>query len=125
MGDNFLKRQAQNFKKGRELATGEMSQPMLFSRPEIVTTTYSAVPAEQCQLQSGEVLSAIASDDGSQVMLARGHKSIGRIEGDGAKSLLGALGDRATGGIAQVQITEVSSLSGVGKAVIVSEGLAK
>jgi hypothetical protein len=120
MGDNFLKRQAQNFKKGRELATGDMSQPTLLSRPEIVTTTYSAVPGAQCQLQSGEVLTAFASDDGSQVALARGHKNVGRIEGDGAKSLLGALSERATGGITQVQITEVSGLSGIGKAVIVT-----
>src|SRR5688500_13317131 len=74
MGDNFLKRQAQNFKKGRELATGEMNQPTLFSRPEIITTTYSAVPVEQCQLQTGEVLTAFASEDGNQVTLARGHR---------------------------------------------------
>lgn len=119
MGDNFLKRQAQNFKKGRELATGEMSQPTLFARPEIVTTTYSAVPGEQCQLQSGEILTALASDDGNQVTLARGHTNIGRIEGDGATSLLGALSERGTGGITQIQITEVSGLSGIGKAVIV------
>jgi hypothetical protein len=125
MGDNFLKQQTQNFKKGRELATGEMNQPPLFSRPEIVTTTYSAVPAKQCQLRSGEVLTALATEDGNEVTLTRGHRSIGRIEGDGAKSLLAALGDRVTGGIAQVQITEVSGLSGVGKAVIVNEGSAK
>jgi hypothetical protein len=121
MGDNFLKRQAQNFKKGRELASDEISQPTLFSRPEIVTTTYSAVPAEQCQLQSGEVLTAFASEDGSQVTLARGHKIVGCVVGDGAKSLLGALGERSAGGIARVQITEVSGLSGIGKAVIVRD----
>lgn len=119
MGDNFLKRQAQNFKKGRELATGEMSQPTLFSRPEVVTTTFSAVPSDKCQLQSGEVLTAYASEDRSQVTLTRGHMTVGRIEGDGATSLLGALSEQAAGGIAQVQITEVSDLSGMGKAVIV------
>jgi hypothetical protein len=119
MGDNFLKRQAQNFKKGRETAADEISQATLFPRPEIVTTIYSAVPQEQCQLESGEVLTAIASDDGSQVTLARGHQNIGRIEGDSAKSLLAALSERAMGGIAKVQITEVSGLSGIGKAMIV------
>jgi len=121
MGDNFLKRQAENFKKGRDLAIDDLSQPTLWNRPEFVQTIFTAVPGKECQLRSGEVLTVYASEDGNTATLARGHRSVGHIGEDGAKLLLGALSEKGSGGIAQVQVTEVSGLSGFGKAVIVED----
>ena len=118
MGDNFLKRQVRNFKKGRDLATAEMSLPTLFDRPEVVSTVYTASPAANCQFDGGETLLAVAAEDGQSAVLARGFKNVGRIDGDAAKSLLSALCEPGSGGVVQVRITEVSGLSGVAKAVI-------
>lgn len=121
MGDNFLKRQARNFKKGRDLATAELNEPTLYDRPEVINTVYTAIPGQECQFTNGETLFVVASEDGQSAILARGHKSIGRIEGDGAKALLAALNETGAAGMAQVKITEVSGLSGIGKAVIVKD----
>ena len=119
MGDNFLKRQARNFKKGRELATAKLNEPTLFTRPEVLNTVYTASPGDDCKFDSGETLFVIASEDGQRAVLARGHKTVGCIEGDGAKSLLAALNRPGDAGAAQVRITEVSGLSGIAKAVVV------
>ncbi len=121
MGDNFLKRQTNNFKKGRDLATAELSKPTLFARPEVMNTVYSAVPNDGCAFQVAERLIAIVSENGEKAVLARGHQAVGCIEGDGAQALLAALGERGTAGMAKVEITEVSALSKVGKAIIVNE----
>ncbi|MBI3468895.1 MAG: hypothetical protein HY000_38310 [Planctomycetes bacterium] len=121
MGDNFLKRQVRNFQKGRDLATAEMSEPTLFTRPEVVNTVYTARPGENCQFSNGEILFVVASENGRSAVLARGHQSVGQIEGDGAKALLAALNDTGAAGVAQVRITEVSGLSGVAKAVIAKD----
>lgn len=121
MGDNFLKRQTENFKKGRDLAIDELSRPTLWNQPEFVQTIFTAFPGENCQLESGEILTVYPSDDGATATLARGHRSVGHIGGDGGKSLLGALNQTGTGGMAQIKVTEVSGLSGVGKAVIVKD----
>jgi hypothetical protein len=118
MGDNFLKRQVRNFKKGRDLATAELSLPTLFDRPEVVSTVYTASPAQNCQFDSGEVLLAVAAEDGHSAILARGYKSVGCIEGDAAKSLLSALREPGSAGAVQIRITEVSGLAGVAKAVV-------
>jgi hypothetical protein len=121
MGDNFLKRQTSNFKKGRDLAAAEFSKPTLFARPEVLNTVYSAVPIDGCEFQVAEQLLVIASEHGEKAVLARGHQAVGCIEGDGAKSLLAALGETGSAGMAKVQITEVSGLSRVGKAIIVNQ----
>lgn len=121
MGDNFLKRQARNFKKGRDLATAELSEPTLFPRSEVLSTVYTARPSENCQFSNGETLYVVASNDGQSAVLARGHQTVGRIDGDGAKNLLAALNESAATGIAEVRITEVSGLSGIAKAVFVKD----
>ena len=119
MGDNFLKRQAENFKKGRDLAIGELGQPTLWSQPEVVQTVFTAIPGQNCKLESGEVLTVYPSADATSVSLVRGHRIVGRIGGDAGISLLGVLNKPGTGGMAHVKVTDVSGLSGVGKAVIV------
>ena len=122
MGDNFLKRQVENFKKGRDLAMNELDQLQLFNRPEVNRTVYTVIPRENCHLQKDEVLTVFASADGSSATLSRGHRKVGEVVGDGAQSLAHVLGERGTGGIANLQITEVSGISRVGRAVIVENG---
>ena len=40
MGDNFLKRQVRNFKKGRDKALGKLAEPTLFTMPDEMGKTY-------------------------------------------------------------------------------------
>lgn len=121
MGDNFLKGQARNFTKGRDLANAESKEPTLFPRPEFVNVVYTAFPGPGCNFSDGETLFVIASEDGESAVLARGHQSVGRIEGDGAKSLLAALNEPGAAGIAQLRIGEVSGVTGAAKAVILKD----
>ena len=58
MGDNFLKQQADNSRRGRDRAVAELEKPTLFSRPEIINTTYPIRPAEGVVFEIGEVLNA-------------------------------------------------------------------
>src|SRR5690606_40798962 len=60
----FLKRQARNFKKGRDLATAELKEPTLYDRPEVINTVYTAIPSHECQFINGETLVLVASEDG-------------------------------------------------------------
>jgi hypothetical protein len=122
MGDNFLKQQARNFKKGRDLAAAELGEPSLFERDEILQTVYTAVPSENCTLVAGETLTVVASDDGQTADLARGHQRVGRVEGDAARSLLRVLTQNESAGIARVFITEVSGISGAAAAVVNKDG---
>ncbi len=122
MGDNFLKRQARNFRKGRDRAKAEQRQRVLFNRPEVLDTIYTAQPERNCRFQSGETLLAVVSEDGQRIVLARGHERTGHVEGDGAQSLAQALIEGGGGGVTEVRITEVSGLSGSAKAVIVNNG---
>ena len=42
MGDNFLKQQVRNFKKGRDKALGKLAEPTLFTMPDEMGKTYRA-----------------------------------------------------------------------------------
>lgn len=120
MGDNFLKRQTANFQKGRDQAAVEYSRPTLFDRPEVSSTVYTVLPIENCEFKDGETLLVVASDDRQSAVLARGHIKVGMIDGDGAKSLLDAI-EASPSGLAELHITEVSGLSGLAKAMFVTE----
>ncbi len=120
MGDNFLKQQVENSRRGRDRAVAEMERPTLFSRPDIVNTSYPVVPLEGVTLESGELLNAIAAGPG-QIDLARCHQRVGRLEGEPAAVLGDALCQDGAGGFVQVRITEVCPLSGVAQARIVEE----
>jgi hypothetical protein len=45
MGDNFLKQQVRNFKKGRDKALEKLSQPTLYTTPETVGKTFPVFEA--------------------------------------------------------------------------------
>ena len=111
MGDNFLRQQVANFRKGRDLALIEVSQPGLFERPEDEVIIYIAKPETGERFQEGETLLAIP--DGGQVSLTRGHRKIGFIDGDGGKHLASLLEDPRSPGAATVRVLSVSQVSGL------------
>ena len=51
--------------------------------------------------------------------MVRGHRVVGRIEGEGAKHLTKGLSEPGDPGVIPIRITGYSPLSGCGKAVIV------
>lgn len=117
MGDNFLRRQTANFRKGRDQSAVDINNPTLFSRPEVSSTIYSVRPIESFAIKDGETLFVTPSADSERAVVARGHVEVGVIDGDGAKVLLDALKSSGVG-LAKVQITEVSVLSGMAKGVL-------
>jgi hypothetical protein len=121
MGENVLQGQVKSFNKGADRSLRAMSAPTLFSRPDIISTTYTAAPLDGCVVSEGDELDAHASGDGQQIHLAKGHTSIARIEGDGARVLLDALRQPGSPGVVRMRVTDVSAISGFIKA-IVTEG---
>lgn len=118
MGENVLQGQVKDFKKGADRTLQAMSEPTLFHRPEIVSTTYTAVPLNGSAVSEGDDLDAHASADGQHVHLAKGHVSIGRIEGEGAKVLLEALREPGNSGVVAMKVTAVSAVSGFIKTIV-------
>jgi hypothetical protein len=118
MGENVLKGQVQNFKKGSDRSLKDMAAPTLFDRPDIVSTVYTAAPVDGCIVAEGDRLEAHAAADGRCIHLVKGHVCVGRIEGDGGKVLLDALREPGSPGIVPMKVTGVSAVSGFLKAVI-------
>ena len=120
MGENVLQNQVKNFMKGADRSLKSMSAPMLFDREEIVTTTYMATPANGSDVEPGASLLGHISANGQSVNLADGHRIVATIEGDGAKSLLAALKEPGSPGVAPMSVIEISPISGFIKAKIES-----
>ena len=118
MGENVLQGQVKSFRKGRDREMEKMAQPKLFSRPDVISTTYTAAPVDGRSMAEGERLQAHAAMDGQSVCLVRGHVVVGKIEGDGAKALLEALREPGCHGLVSMNVTNVSPISGYVKAVI-------
>lgn len=118
MGENVLQAQVKSFKKGADRTLESMSTPTLFDRPDIISITYTAAPIDGCAISEGDHLDAHASGDGRSVVLAKGHVSVGRIEGDGSNSLLDALRHAGSSGVVPMRVTTISPISGFIKAVI-------
>lgn len=112
MGENVRKGQVKQFEKGRDRALREMSTPILFARPDIVTKTYVAQPVDGCRVHAGDVLLSHPSTDGAHVNLANGDRVVAVIGGDGAKELIGILREPGSPGAASMQVLDVSEISG-------------
>ena len=121
MGENVLKGQVKDFKKGADRSLKDMATPTLFDRPDLVSTVYTAAPVDGCAVAEGDRIEAHAAADGRCVNLAKGHVCVGRIEGDGAKTLLDALREPGSPGVARMRVTGVSAVSGYFKAVLTDE----
>ena len=122
MGENVLQGQVKSFKKGADRSLQKMSAPTFFDRPDIVSTIFTAAPLDGCAVSTGDQLDAHASADGQQITLAKGHISVARIEGDGAKPLLEAMRQPGSPGVVPMKVTDVSMVSGFIKAIISGGG---
>lgn len=118
MGENVLKGQVKDFKKGSDRSLRDMATPTLFDRPDIMSTVYTAAQVEAGGVAKGDRLEAHAAADGRSVLLVKGHVTVGRIEGDGAKSLLDALREPGNPGVVTMRVRKVSSVSGFIEAVV-------
>lgn len=118
MGENVLKGQVKDFKKGTDRSLKGMATPTLFDRPDIMSTVYTAAPVDAEGVAKGDCLEAHAAADGSSVILVKGHVTVGRIESDGAKSLLDALREPGNPGVVTMRVRKVSSVSGFIEAVV-------
>jgi hypothetical protein len=118
MGENVLKGQVQNFKKGSDRSLKDMAAPTLFDRPDIVSTVYTAAPVDGSVVAEGDRLEAHAAADGRCIHLVKGHVCLGRIEGDGGKVLLDAMREPGNPGVVPMKVTGVSAVSGFFKAVV-------
>ena len=98
-----------------------MAAPTLFNRPDIMSTVYTAAPIDGFAITEGDRLEAHAAADGHCVHLVKGHISVGRIEGDGAKSLLDALRESGGSGVVSMKVMSVSAVSGFVKVVLTDE----
>jgi hypothetical protein len=122
MGENILQEQVKQFQKGRDRSLEQLAEPTLFERAEVVATIFTAQPTDDAPLRAGEVLQGHASADGKTVVLAQGHRSVGVVNGDGAKSLLAGLRAPGCSGMVQVEVTDVSSISGFFKVTLKESG---
>src|SRR3954464_6642665 len=118
MGENVLKGQVKDFKKGTDRSLKDMATPTLFDRPDIMSTVYTAAPVEGCDVAKGDRLEAHAAADGRCVHLVKGHVVVGRVEGDGAESLLEGLREPGSPGVVPMRVRKVSSVSGFIEAVV-------
>lgn len=118
MGENVLKGQVKNFKKGRDRAMEKMGQPTLFDRPDVVTVIYTAAPVDGRNVAQGDRVHAHIAADCQSVRLAKGHEVVGDVTGDGATTLLRALGEPGSPGCAPMNVVEVSPVSGFIKVVV-------
>lgn len=118
MGENVRKGQVETFKKGSDRSLRDIATPTLFDRPDIMSTVYTAAPVDGCCVRKGDGLEAHAAADGRCVHLVKGHVVVGRMEGDGAMSLLQALRAPGNPGIVPVRVRKVSSVSGFIEAVV-------
>ncbi len=122
MGENFLEEQVKHCEKRRRIAQGDVKRRTFFARPEITSTVYTVTVDRGSTLKEDETYLAAVSADGQRIHVADGNRIVGRIEGDGAKVLAKGLDESGHPGAVPLRVTEVSPLSGFGKAVIVTEG---
>jgi hypothetical protein len=113
MGDNFLKQQVRNFKKGQDRATNELSRRRLVDHPELVRTAYPVSEINGYSLNVGDVLLVIPSPIAGQVDLALGTRHVGTSEGDAATALRSALVEPNGPGGILVEVISKGGLSGV------------
>jgi hypothetical protein len=118
MGDNYLKQQVRNFKKGRDKALDKLTEPTLFATPETMGKSYPVFEVNGQTATPQEQLLAVPSKTPGRVELVRGACHIGFAEGEAARPLLAAAG----GAGVYVQVESRSDLSGVVQVRIVKLG---
>ena len=121
MGEHVLKEQLKNLKNRQIKTSATACLPGLFDRPDVLSQVFTTSINTGEQVQVGERLFACHNSAEKSLLIARSNRAIGRLDGEGAACLAEILQLRASGGIAQVEVVEVSDLSGTAK-VRVDEG---
>lgn len=119
MGDNFLRQQVTNFKKGKDLAFRSLEQTTLPLRPEILEKHYTAKPLANNAFEVGEMLHAFVAD-GEVIELVRTCRAVGVVAGESARVMLECLPE--PGVPLAVCVKAVAQNSGVATVEIVGEG---
>ena len=121
MGDNFLKKQAQNFRKRRDLALGDIKHSSLFQRPDVVNRIFHAKPCTNEKLAIGEELWAAPDPEHQRISLIRVHRKVAFIDGDGVAALMEAFSADNTPGLIPLRVIAVLRLSEVAQLQISEE----
>lgn len=107
MGDNFLKKQIENFEKSTDSAMDAFERAGLIRRSDVFAKAYKAKPLDGVTFEPGETLYAVATRFG--VRLGRGHRHVGEIPGQGAAELGESL--KTVGSVVKVRVVNVSDVS--------------
>lgn len=118
MGDNYLRAQAGNFRKQRDLAFQELSTPGLPFRPDITKQVYTAKPYPEQAFEMGESLVAVLEQGDAWFSLLRGNLRIGFVDGESAAALIQDLFAVSYSTIGQVEVIEIAPISGVAKIIL-------
>ena len=121
MGDNFLKQQAKNFRKRRDLTSNVLKLPALFARPDALKQVFDAPPCREETYTIGETLLAMPGTRHNRVEIVRDHRAVGFVGGEGAEVLLGALPAPGSPGVLPMHVTKVRQLSGVAQLELVED----
>jgi hypothetical protein len=121
MGENLVEQQIAHFEKRRRLAQLDVKRRSLFDRAEIIDAVYTITPHDGSVLKAGEIYLALVARDGQRIQVVEGHRIVARIDGDGATTLAKGLSECGDPGVVRIRMTEVSSLSACGKAVIIKD----
>ena len=121
MGDNFLKKQAKNFRKRRDLALGDIKHSSLFQRPDVVNRIFHAKPCTNEKLAIGEELWAAPDPEHQRISVIRAHRKVAFIDGDGVAALMEAFSADNTPGLIPLRVIAVLKLSEVAQLQISEE----
>lgn len=120
MGDNFLLRQIGNFRKRRNLAMADMVKPVLYERPQSISTVFTVKPLAEERCENGEALLVLPDNSEERVAVVRGHRKIGYVDGDGGKILRDTLTAPNSAGMTAIRVLNVSTLSGMAKVQVLA-----
>ena len=119
MGDKILTGQRTARQRGREQARRELSQPHIFTGPDLLVTEYEVWPSPGVLLAVGDILDAYPGGQADEVSFISGTQVAGRSTGEPAARLRKAMTDTGREAV-RVRIIAVSQF-GVGTARIVTE----
>ena len=121
MGDNFLRQQAKNFRKRKDLALEKASHPPLFRRPDDVTRIFLGKPCSNKEYTAGERLWAMLEPQDQTVALVRNHQKIGFVDGEGADVLKDALTNQDGPALVPMRVRRVLGLSQIAQLQLTEE----
>ena len=125
MGDNFLRQQVSNARRRRDRAAGDLKNPGLFVKPELVRVAYSIVPEGGHEFALGDLIYGVASRVGRHIDVTDGQRRLGVSEGDSALALRDELSKPGGPTAIPMRVCEVGVLSGDAQARIVTDGEAR